>query len=155
MLSENFFGLTAYARQAIRGALGSNASDGSSFGFSSVVNVEATSEVISPPQEPDSRLPKVCEALVLITQCIVTITLEEEEDHSHASERDDNNVNRSKTFYNEARSDGGDGLIESLLGFPIISILYLHTHTRSNRPPPSTRSFPSADQLRETSCTEP
>jgi len=49
----------------------------------------------------------------LITQCIVTIALDAEEkiDDSRSMRID----NQFKTFFNDARSDGGDGLIESLL----------------------------------------
>jgi len=121
MLSQTFFALTAYAQQAIRGALGPNASDGPSSGISGIVNVDVTSEVTTPPQNLDLLLPKVCEALVLITQCIVTITLEEEEkDHDNAST--DNEVDKLRTFFYEARSEGGGGLIESLLGLPILLV---------------------------------
>ena len=121
MLSETFFGLAAYAQRAIRRALGPKASDGPSSAFSGIVNVEITSQVTVPPQELDLLLPKVCEALVLITQCIVTIALDAEEkiDDSRSMRID----NQFKTFFNDARSDGGDGLIESLLGLPIHSIV--------------------------------
>jgi ataxin-10 len=121
MLSETFFGLAAYAQHAIRRALGPKASDGPSSAFSGIVNVEITSQVTVPPQELDLLLPKVCEALVLITQCIVTIALDAEEkiDDSRSMRVD----NQFKTFFNDTRSDGGDGLIESLLGLPIHSIV--------------------------------
>jgi len=101
---ETFFGLAAYAQQAIRRALGPKSSDGPSSAFPGVVNVDVTAL----PQELDLLLPKVCEALVLITQCIVTLALAAEKD-------DDASNNELKTFFNDARSDGGDGLIESLL----------------------------------------
>jgi ataxin-10 len=123
MLSETFFGMMEYAQHAIRRALGPNASDGPSSGLSGIVNIEVTSEGTPPPQDLDLFLPKVCEALVLITQCIATITLEEENDHQDGSRRVDNNVYELRTAFNEARSGGGNGLIESLLGLPILSII--------------------------------
>jgi ataxin-10 len=123
MLSETFFELTAYAQQAIRRALGANASDGPSSGFSGIVNVEVASEVTMPPRDLDLFLPKVCEALVLVTQCIVTITLVEEEGDGDASMWVDNQVHELKSFFNEARSHGGDGLIESILGLSIFSVV--------------------------------
>jgi ataxin-10 len=116
MLSETLFGLTAYAQQAIRRALGPKASDGPSSALSGVVNVEVTSEVTAQPHELDLLLPKVCEALVLITQCITTITLEEEDDVDDDVDVD----NELKAFFNGAQSEGGEGLIESLLGLPIL-----------------------------------
>ncbi|KIM82958.1 hypothetical protein PILCRDRAFT_69997 [Piloderma croceum F 1598] len=115
MLSETFFRMMEYAQHAIRRALGPNASDGPSSGSSGIVNIEVTSEGIAPPQDLDLFLPKVCEALVLTTQCIATITLEEEQNHQGASRRVDNNVYELRTAFNEARSGGGYGLIESLL----------------------------------------
>lgn len=108
MLSEALFGLTAYAQQAIRRALGPKASDGPSPPIPGIVNVEVTSEVNAQPHELDLLLPKVCEALVLITQCITTVTLEEDDANLCAD-------NKLKAFFNEARSEGGEGLIESLL----------------------------------------
>lgn len=75
------------------------------------MNVEVTSEVTAQPHELDLLLPKVCEALVLITQCITTITLEEEDDVDDDVDVD----NELKAFFNGAQSEGGEGLIESLL----------------------------------------
>lgn len=144
MLSDIFFRLTAHAQQAIRRALGPNAPDGPSSGASGVVNVEVASEVTTSPQELDLLLPKVCEALVLITQCIITITLEDDDDTNILV---DQQVGEFRTFFNEARSDRGDGLIECLLGFLLLSMVYLYTHTNSNRSSPSTRPFSSSDQL--------
>jgi ataxin-10 len=123
MLSETFFTMMEYAQHAIRRALGPNASDGPSSGLSGIVNIEVTSEGTAPPQNLDLFLPKVCEALVLITQCIATITLEEEQFHQDASRRVDSNVYELRTAFNEARSGGGYGLIESLLGLPILSTI--------------------------------
>jgi hypothetical protein len=153
MLSDIFFRLTAYAQQAIRRALGPNASDGPSSGASGVVNVKLNSEVTTPPQELDLLLPKVCEALVLITQCIITITLEDDDDD--ASILVDQQVDEFKTFFNEARSDRGDGLIECLLGFLVLSMAYLYTYTNSNRSSASTRPFSSSNQLWQASHPSP
>lgn len=110
-LSEIFLGLAGYAQKAIRLALGPKASDGPSYVYSGIVNIELTSQVTVPPYELDLLLPKVCEALVLITQCIVTIALEAEAEGDGSIAVD----NKFKTFFNNARSHEGVGLIESQL----------------------------------------
>lgn len=114
MLSGTFFTLTTYAQQAIRQALGPRASDGPSSPFPEAVNVEVHLEAVEPLQELDMLLPKVCEALVLVTQCIITITLEEEDTGGNMWA--DDTVGVLKVVFNDARSEGGDGLVESLLG---------------------------------------
>jgi ataxin-10 len=70
---------------------------------------EMTSELEQFPAELDVLLPKVCEASVLITQCIVTIVLEEEEVDYGGGEN-------LKAGFNKAFSEDGKGLIESLVG---------------------------------------
>lgn len=87
------------------------------------VNIEVSTPIDrEPPHELDLLLPKVCEALVLVTQCVITITLDEEEgdddeeDDADASMWVDNEGNELRTQFNEARSAAGEGLAESLLG---------------------------------------
>ena len=105
MLLEVFFGLSRYAQQAIRRALGPKASSGDTSVSPGGVKIEVTSSAdTEPPHEVDLLLPKVCEALVLVTQCIITITLDGEEG------------NELRAQLNEARSGAGEGLAESLLG---------------------------------------
>lgn len=60
-----------------------------------------------PPAELDALLPKVCEALVLVTQCIVTVCLEAEENPA-MSGRD-----KLKDNFNENQVVG---IVESLIG---------------------------------------
>jgi hypothetical protein len=64
---------------------------------------------LNPPAELDLLLPKVCETLVLITQCIVTIVLTEEE-------RDELSCESLKVAFSQAVSEKGQGFIESLVG---------------------------------------
>ncbi|KAI0820362.1 spinocerebellar ataxia type 10 protein domain-containing protein [Trametes gibbosa] len=78
VLTTSFFALSAYAQGAIRNAIASG-------------EIEATSnrprgtalqaEALSLPllQNLDLLLPKVCEALVLVTQCLTTVALRAEE----------------------------------------------------------------------------
>lgn len=113
MLSQTFFGLSSYAQEAIRRALGPGASDGPSLSASGIVNIEVISQPATPLHELDLLLPKVCEALVLVTQCIVTITLADEDE---ATVWVDSEGNELKTVFNEALSGRGEGLVESLLG---------------------------------------
>lgn len=122
MLSEVFFGLSGYGQQAVRRALGPKASSGDTPMSPGGVNIEVSTPIdTEPPHELDLLLPKVCEALVLVTQCIITITLDEaegddDEDDADASMWVDSEGNELRAQFNEARSGAGEGLAESLLG---------------------------------------
>ncbi|KDR80569.1 hypothetical protein GALMADRAFT_135707 [Galerina marginata CBS 339.88] len=95
-LGKRFFILSDYAQQAMQRSLGMmpttrggepngdeakearTSSDSVSLGTSGSGSGSSSSSGSPPafPQELDVMLPKVCEALVLITQCIITICLE-------------------------------------------------------------------------------
>ena len=68
-------------------------------------------------QELDVMLPKVCEALVLITQCIITTCLEAEEQQARLDEGISTFVTftNMKTYFNQKRRDG-KGVVEVLIG---------------------------------------
>lgn len=112
MLSETFFGLSSYAQEAIRRALGPTI-NGPRISSPKIVNVEVISPPTTPLHELDLLLPKVCEALVLVIQCIITITLADEDD---AAVWVDNEGKELKTVFNGVLSERGEGLVESLLG---------------------------------------
>lgn len=144
MLARCFFELLKYACSTAERALGQLPST-SSAGHPATNGPESVP--ISPPAELDVMLPKVCEALVLVTQCIITITLEADElKNTQDQGLDGNNL---KTFFNEARSSDR-GLVESLIG---MSLLVLHSHSRTchgflpNRTSSLTRPIPSTDKL--------
>lgn len=64
----------------------------------------------------DVMLPKTCEALVLVTQCMVTIAIEAEENAVHVGLEDDNSpTTNMKNYFIEARTSGA-GVVESLIG---------------------------------------
>jgi ataxin-10 len=60
-------------------------------------------------------LPKVSEALVLVTQCIVTVTLESPSESEDGEVRSAVLKQNSQDFFNEARS-ADQGMVESLTG---------------------------------------
>ncbi len=67
--------------------------------------------MILPPAELDVMLPKVCEALVLVSQGIVTVTLDaEKETYSHSTPS--TTLQNIRAFFNELRfenhSHGGE-----------------------------------------------
>lgn len=76
------------------------------------------------PQELDVMLPKVCEALVLVTQCIVTICLEAEEHQTRLEEGTSTYTafTNMKGYY-ILKKHGDIGVIENLIGQPSHSIL--------------------------------
>lgn len=109
MLSNIFFTLSAYAQQAIRRALGPSALS------NNTSPVQLSSDPPGPnPSELDVMLPKVCEALVLITQCIVTITLQAEEGRNIDSGFTATGPNW-KDFFSESRR-ATQGFVETLIG---------------------------------------
>ncbi|KAF8727186.1 hypothetical protein AX14_007502 [Amanita brunnescens Koide BX004] len=85
LFANTFFSLSAYAQGAIDRSLRSSST------------------------ELDVRLPKACEALVLLTQCMVTVSLAAESKSSELSGQ--TNV---KIFFNEQRR-GKQGIVESLV----------------------------------------
>lgn len=118
LLASTFFDLSDYTLQAIGRALrpsvvksfASNPPD-----LSGSVDNESVSSTRLLPTELDAMLPKVCEALVLVTQCIVTITLgtdqhgnAERECQAHEAESD------FRDFFIGFRSSGV-GMVQSLI----------------------------------------
>ncbi|TFK39966.1 spinocerebellar ataxia type 10 protein domain-containing protein [Crucibulum laeve] len=131
-LAKCFFSLSAYAQRSIARALGSTPvttsnTNHTSSGLSdphtssdsrpqSAETASSTQASFSSPSELDVMLPKVCEALVLVTQCIVTIALDAEEIKSRQMEGGrsvDTNINM-KFYFNDARFSQ-QGLVESLI----------------------------------------
>lgn len=125
MLAKVFFALSGYAREAVERALRPPLLSGPDQFNSTTSALESSVEGTNspgsaqppPPAELDVMLPKVCEALVLVTQCIVTIALEADEQRSS---RDQNmpladSESDLKGFFIETRSSGC-GVVESLIG---------------------------------------
>ncbi|KAJ3720947.1 spinocerebellar ataxia type 10 protein domain-containing protein [Lentinula raphanica] len=107
MLSNLCFSLSTYAQTAIRKSLHSPSSD-----------VVSDDNINSPPAELDVLLPKVCEALVLTAQCIITITLASHGSHQRTSPSSSNST-ASRTeniheFFNQVNAEGV-GLVENLV----------------------------------------
>lgn len=138
MLAKTFFLLSEYAQQAIRRSLGPSISAAdplapsnghskpsspaeSSLQPQNRLPISESSQQSPPPPafaaELDVMLPKVCEALVLVTQCVVTITLEAEErslqEQVPSSSATETNL---KNFFNDSRSPSDHGFPESLVG---------------------------------------
>ncbi|KAF5352890.1 hypothetical protein D9757_012091 [Collybiopsis confluens] len=103
MLSNLFFALSTYAQRAIRKSLRHSVPGTNSDG-------------LVPPAELDVLLPKVCEALVLVAQCIITIILTAQ---SHSEGGLGSAVNTASSenahsYFNQVRFEGV-GLAESLV----------------------------------------
>jgi ataxin-10 len=106
LFANTFFSLSAYAQGAIDRSLRSS-STGLTF---TCYNYAGSLNSGTIPKELDVRLPKACEALVLLTQCMVTVSLAAESKSSELSGQ--TNV---KIFFNEQRR-GKQGIVESLVG---------------------------------------
>ena len=139
MLIACFFTLTSSAQHSIRRALG-----GASTKKNSLTRNEQTSSDLPLPgptadtdanesasnslQEVDLLLPKICEALVLTTQCLTSLTLQSEDDgkkiHRAQSVREEastmtdviDGAESLKTYVGNASSSTGEELIEALIG---------------------------------------
>lgn len=129
-LIKRFFSLSSYSLRSIASALGtqpvttkgntpSEPIENASIFSEPLLSASSTSTVfpLPPPAELDARLPKVCEALVLVTQCIVTISLEAEEQRMLFQEGRSplTNIKNMKEYFNEKRSSD-QGIVENLIG---------------------------------------
>ncbi|KAJ3732029.1 spinocerebellar ataxia type 10 protein domain-containing protein [Lentinula guzmanii] len=106
MLSSLFFSLSIYAQKAIRKSLRSSVSDYKS------------DDKQVPPAELDVLLPKVCEAIVLTVQCIITIILAAHGSHHQGSPTSSNSTASTHenihAFFKEVHQEGL-GLVENIV----------------------------------------
>lgn len=129
-LIKRFFSLSSYSQQSIARAIGTQPTtnkrnsppepmESASIRSEPLLSASSASTDFSllPPAELDARLPKVCEALVLITQCIVTISLEAEEQRTLLQEGRSplKKFTNMKNYFNEKKSSDR-GIVESLIG---------------------------------------
>lgn len=108
MLAHQFFILSAHAQHAMQRALDS----GPASPRDAAGELPSPSTPGTPPMEIDMHLPKVCEALVLVTQCITTIALDAEDPSA------DPGIPSFKHAFRETPGEGAGrlGLVESLIG---------------------------------------
>lgn len=128
-LSGAFFSLTAYTQQAVRRALDSDKSRSSSEILGSPSGPDTARRDTDntrdngPLRELDLLLPKVCESLVLVTQCLISLALfsEERRDRKDVAPVGDRRPSSPGTadfkgYLNGASSSAGLGSIEALIG---------------------------------------
>ncbi|RXW23893.1 hypothetical protein EST38_g1948 [Candolleomyces aberdarensis] len=136
-LAKRFFTLSNYAQTAMQRALGNakasqqsnKGTDAPSFSPSSDSGSHSQSE---PPAELDVMLPKVCEALVLVTQCVTTIALEAEEHKGvQFSEGAVASISNMKDFFIDVRYSS-QGLIENLVVLREHALFTLHNLLKNN-----------------------
>lgn len=124
MLSNLFFSLSTYAQTAMRRSL-----------LSSDPNVvpDHSIDVQGPPAELDVLLPKVCEALVLTAQCIITITLAAHSYHLSSPTSSNSTASTHESihaFFNQIHLEGV-GLVENLVGaLDIFSLSFMLLSTK-------------------------
>ncbi|KAJ7224451.1 spinocerebellar ataxia type 10 protein domain-containing protein [Mycena pura] len=99
MLAKTFFSLSAYAQKSIQNSLGLPTASSDTAGAA-----------FEPLSSLDVMLPKVGEALVLVTQCIVTTALESSDQCMQLKGLEQS----SQDFFNDARS-ADQGILESLV----------------------------------------
>jgi hypothetical protein len=149
-MTEAFFKLAEYAIQAIQKALG--ISEKGDVVALHKADESETEPLQKAPLELDPMLPGVCEALVLVTQCVVSLTLDDElerpgrkrrsmegedlrsgwiDDDAEAENPNEWSSRELRKMINEVKSQKGDGVIEHLIcGF--LSLLhcrqFVHCH---------------------------
>lgn len=123
MLISIFFTLSTYAQEAIQRSLGPGSADNHESPIETVTtppsdgrnrnDVSDPSVAPAALQEFDLLLPKVCEALVLVAQCLTTVILRVEESSKGSSSNEPGTS--AKQSVNAAASPSGEGLVESLV----------------------------------------
>ena len=128
---KRFFSLSSYSQRSIARALGtqptattrnppSEPTESSSVQSEPLKSASSTSTVfpLPPPAELDAKLPKACEALVLTAQCIVTISLEAEEQRMLFQEGRSTltDFKNMKEYFNEKKKSSDQGIVENLIG---------------------------------------
>ena len=140
-LAKRFFVLSAYAQRAMERALGMTprarpprtSSDSASSSAELSPGLSSPAEHTPPgtafPQELDVMLPKACEALVLVAQCIITISLEAEEQQARLDEGTSTyaSFTNMKGYYAHKQHDG-EGLVESLIGMHTLAAYDIIIH---------------------------
>jgi ataxin-10 len=137
MLTACFFELSTFSQEAVSKAIGKG----------SMEDADGPSGDC-PPETLDLLLPKACEALVLVTQCIVSIMLTSERlSTSGISEND------LRPLFRDALSSRGNGIAVSTIGRYLRQAFLSQRHlTGWDRVTPTSGYFPSAYKLREISC---
>lgn len=169
-LAKRFFTLSEYAQRAMHRSLGmvqppkrrDIPSSGSSAEDTDYMTERPSSDSArsvgssssSPsgiPKELDVMLPKVCEALVLVTQCIITICLEAEEQQTRLDEGVSTfaDFTNMKGYYIQKKYDG-QGIVENLIDLLSLLDIFLPRiqfgkPVNSNGTPLSPTESPPAD----------
>ncbi|PFH51920.1 hypothetical protein AMATHDRAFT_74613 [Amanita thiersii Skay4041] len=109
ILAHSFLSLSSYSQSSISRSLKFSITSKSSHLPTSIMLIISDTT----PDELDTLLPRVCEALVLLTQCLVTISLETEETGSGAFSEVGSKMNL-KDFFNRQQYNG-QNIVESLI----------------------------------------
>lgn len=121
VLIEAFLVLSSYTQTAINAALASgHASPATESDATTSTGVEPHAIGLPPLQNLDLLLPKVCEALVLVTQCLTTVALRAEEaaatPNANAPVASKPVHPSPKRILAAAKAPSGQGLVEGLIG---------------------------------------
>ncbi|KAL7280860.1 hypothetical protein ACG7TL_005804 [Trametes sanguinea] len=120
VLIEAFLVLSSYTQTAINAALASgHASPATESDATTSTGVEPHAIGLPPLQNLDLLLPKVCEALVLVTQCLTTVALRAEEaaatPNANAPVASKPVHPSPKRILAAAKAPSGQGLVEGLI----------------------------------------
>jgi len=129
MLTRAFFSLSRYVQISIHHSLGlddinqsdrKRAESERSISLAPATNhtgsLETMNQSLGSLKNIDVMLPKACEALVLVTQCMVTIAIEAEEDTTHPGREDAQNPKSNMMNYFIEAQTSGLGIVENIIG---------------------------------------
>ncbi|THU91515.1 hypothetical protein K435DRAFT_232145 [Dendrothele bispora CBS 962.96] len=114
MLATYFFSLSTYSQTAIRRALRPSEAELLSPTVSPISLSTPHSHSTFLPTELDVMLPKVCEALVLVIQCIVSIILDSQ-GAQLSPDSEVGPVDNLQDYFNGVNNPEGVGLVENLI----------------------------------------
>ncbi|KAI9066956.1 hypothetical protein FKP32DRAFT_1644839 [Trametes sanguinea] len=120
VLTGAFLALSSYTQTAIEGALASgHTSPATESDVTASTGAEPQAVGLPPLQNLDLLLPKVCEALVLVTQCLTTVALRAEEaaatPNANAQVASESVYPSPKGMLVAATGPSGQGLVEGLI----------------------------------------
>ncbi|KAI0658023.1 spinocerebellar ataxia type 10 protein domain-containing protein [Cubamyces menziesii] len=166
VLTETFLALSSYTQNAIQHSLASgDPTPARSENHRVSPDAQEQSDASPPLQNLDLLLPKVCEALVLVTECLTTVALRAEEAATDAgrpriSSAIETSVNTSvsgqpspKDLLVAATASSGQGLVESLVETLRLVDVFVPRITYGKLvkrpPPPGSEASPGGQQTND------
>jgi ataxin-10 len=154
-LVPKFYELSTFAQTSIRRSLnvateGRPGLDAGSSELSSATPKEETTTTL-PPQELNMLLPKVCEAMVLVVQCLSTACLQEEDAGEGSMDATESRTRTSPLtrdlLLDPLSSDDNTGVLEHLVGMFGLDLIHVLLQDTDEPPTYNIRAVASSPRL--------